>query len=102
MRGQPVAERFGQNLRRCRRRIDLTQAELGALLGLHRSGICALERGLRMPRLDTIVKLSAGARASPCVLLAGMSWQPGHYVEGTFYVEDDASWAVGRKTEIAK
>lgn len=83
-----LAERFGHNLRRRRRRAGLTQEELAGLIELHRVDIGELERGRRLPRLDTILKVSAGVEASPCVLLAGLRWAPGYYVEGEFHVED--------------
>ncbi len=82
--------RFGANLRRARRRADLTQVQLARLVELHRNDVGQLERGLRLPRLDTILKLSAGVRDSPCVLLGGLRWRPGHYVEGSFCVDDDS------------
>lgn len=84
----PLAEQFGANLRRSRRRAGLTQQGLAQLTGLHRGDVGALERGLRLPRLDTILKLSAGADASVCVLTAGLHWRSGRYVEGDFYIED--------------
>lgn len=85
-----LGSRFGANLRRARRRADLTQVQLARLVELHRNDVGQLERGRRLPRLDTILKLSAGVRDSPCVLLGGLSWYPGHYVEGAFCVEDDS------------
>lgn len=90
-----IADQFGRNLWRSRRRADLTQQELALRLHLHRTEISGLERGLRIPRLDTILKLSAGVEVSPCVLLAGLHWRPGYWVEGDFYVEDGSQWAAG-------
>jgi DNA-binding XRE family transcriptional regulator len=84
-----MAHRFGTNLRRARGRADLTQVQLARLVELHRNDVGQLERGRRLPRLDTILKLSAGVSESPCVLLGGLHWHPGHYVEGSFCVEDD-------------
>jgi DNA-binding XRE family transcriptional regulator len=92
-----LAHRFGGNLRRARRRADLSQMQLAHLVELHRGDIGQLERGLRLPRLDTILKLSAGVEQSSCVLLAGLCWRPGYYVDGGFCV-DDASEA-GAATE---
>lgn len=86
----PLAEHFGRNLWRSRRRAGLSQGELGRLAELHRTDVSNLERGQRLPRLDTILKLSAGVGASPCVLLAGLRWRAGYYVEGGFYLEDGA------------
>jgi transcriptional regulator with XRE-family HTH domain len=50
--------RFGENLERCRERAGLTQTELGYRASLHRTEISLLERGKRLPRIDTAVKLA--------------------------------------------
>lgn len=82
------ADRFGRNLLRRRKQAGLSREELAELTELHRVDIGVIERGERSPRLDTILKLSAGVQASPCELLAGLRWRAGYYVEGEFYVED--------------
>ena len=87
----PLGERFGRNLWRSRRRAGLTQGELAELVGIHRAALGALERGLSLPRLDTVLKLAAGMNVSICVLLKGMEWRPGRYVDGDFYVEHSAA-----------
>lgn len=86
-----LAERFGLNLWRCRRRADLSQDDLANLIGVSRTVISPLERGLRLPRIDTVLKLAAGMNVSPCVLLEGMEWHPGRHVDGDFYVEHPAA-----------
>lgn len=86
-----LAECFGLNLWRSRRRAGLSQEDLGNLVGLTRQAIGQLELGRRLPRIDTIVKLAAGTSVSICVLLEGMAWRPGHYVDGDFYVEHPAA-----------
>lgn len=65
-RGQAlaVAERLGQNLRRVRRREDLSQERLARLASLHRTEIGLLEQGRRVCRIDTLVR-PAGAMAVP-------------------------------------
>jgi transcriptional regulator with XRE-family HTH domain len=85
-----LGERFGLNLWRSRRRADLSQEELANLVGLSRPHIGVLERGLDLPRLDTIAKLAAGTNVSACALLQGMEWRPGRYVDGDFYIEHPA------------
>jgi transcriptional regulator with XRE-family HTH domain len=85
------AERFGRNLWRALRRAGLSQGDLGNLVGLTRQATGQLELGRRLPRLDTIVKLAAGTNVSACVLLEGIAWRPGHYVEGDFDVEHPAA-----------
>jgi len=79
-----LEERFGRNLWRCRRRAGLSQEGLGNLVGLSRDAVCQLELGRRLSRLDTILQLAAGTNVSPCLLLEGMQWRPGRYVDGDF------------------
>lgn len=67
-----VAEQFGSNLFMVRRRAYLSQEQLSRRAALHRTEIGLLERGLRVPRLDTIVKLADGLEVSPGTLLAGL------------------------------
>lgn len=86
-----LAEHFGRRLWRRRRLACLTQEELGHLLGLDRTEIGRLERGRRVPRLDTILKLAAGVEASPCELIAGLRWRPASRVLlGATYAGPDA------------
>jgi transcriptional regulator with XRE-family HTH domain len=92
----PIAEHFGRRLWLYRRRAWLSQDELARLLDLHRTEISQLERGLRVPRLDTILKLSAGVETSPCDLIAGLRWRPGFREKiGGAYAEG-ASGTAGR------
>jgi transcriptional regulator with XRE-family HTH domain len=79
-----VAGRFGQNLRRARSDADLSQEEVGIRASLHRTEIGLLERGERIPRIDTAAKL-AGALGIPVAgLLAGIEWTPGDVRPGRF------------------
>jgi transcriptional regulator with XRE-family HTH domain len=86
-----LGERFGLNLWRSRRRADLSQEALASLVGLSRPHIGVLERGLELPRIDTVLRLAAGTNVSACALLKGMEWRPGRYVDGDFYVEHPAA-----------
>ena len=70
MTDDSLAEQFGRTLFMTRRRAYLSQEKLARLAGLHRTEIGLLERGLRQPRLDTIVKLADGLGVTPGVLLA--------------------------------
>jgi transcriptional regulator with XRE-family HTH domain len=63
---------FGKHLRAIRQQARITQEELGFRACLHRTEIGLLERGLREPRLDTIIKLAGALSVSPGVLLKGM------------------------------
>jgi transcriptional regulator with XRE-family HTH domain len=75
---------FAENLKRQRRRTGLYQEELSFLAEIHRTEIGMLERGARLPRLDTIVKLAGGLELEPGELLDGMSWCPGSPRRGSF------------------
>ena len=81
---QEVSDRFAENLRLCRKRSGLSQEKLGYRASLHRTEIGLLERGARVPQLDTILKLAGGLSISPCELIAGITWQPGNFSPGAF------------------
>jgi transcriptional regulator with XRE-family HTH domain len=79
-----VAERFGENLMIYRRRAGLSQEELGFRASLHRTEIGELERGVRVPRIDTLVKLAGALSVPPGDLLKGVAWLPGQEHSGRF------------------
>lgn len=82
-----VARQFGENLRRARRRADLSQEQLGSRASLHRTAIGLLERGARMPRIDTLVKLATALRIPPSELIEGIAWTPGTAEAGAFSIK---------------
>ena len=86
-----VAERFGANLRRCRRRAGLSQEQAAVRASLHRSAIGLLERGERVARVDTLVKLMGALEADADELLAGLEWLPGQVHQGRFSVPDQGA-----------
>jgi transcriptional regulator with XRE-family HTH domain len=79
-----IAARFGDNLVRARKRADLSQDELGIRASLHRTEVSQLERGLRVPRIDTLVKLVASLDVPADELLDGIVWTPGSSWPGAF------------------
>lgn len=85
-----LARRFGQNLARCRKLAGLSQEELGSLASLHRTEIGMLERGIRLPRIDTLIKLAGALEIDPGELLEGMSWTPAYPVTGRFELRSEA------------
>jgi len=66
---------FGQNIARFRERADLSQQATAERAGLHRTHIAMIEKGERLPRLDTIVKLGGALEVEPCALLSGLAWK---------------------------
>jgi transcriptional regulator with XRE-family HTH domain len=91
MRQVEIATRFGRNLAGCRKRVGLSQEELGFRSSLHRTEIGMLERGVRLPRIDTLVKLAGALEIPPGELLEGLDWTPGGPRIGQFRVRDDCA-----------
>ncbi len=79
-----IAARFGDNLVRCRKLADMSQDELSVRASVHRTEISQLERGLRVARIDTLVKICGSLEVDPGELLAGIVWRPGDVRLGSF------------------
>ncbi len=79
-----IAARFGDNLARQRKLADLSQEELSVMASLHRTEVSQLERGLRLCRIDTLIKLAGSLEVSPDELLDGIDWKPGSVRVGAF------------------
>ena len=95
-----VAQQFGDNLRRCRKRAGLSQEEAAVRASLHRTAIGQLERGLQLQVVnepsdpagvdDTLIKLAGALDVSPAELLEGLVWEPGGTRLGSFELRDRA------------
>ena len=57
LRNKEIAQRFGRNLFHARHHTGFSQEELARLTSLHRTEISLIERGRRLPRVDTLIKL---------------------------------------------
>lgn len=79
-----VAEQFGSNLSRLREQAGITQEELAFRASLHRTEIGLLERGGRIPKIDTLAKLAGALEVEPAELFEGIAWEPGHIQRGNF------------------
>jgi transcriptional regulator with XRE-family HTH domain len=67
-------KRFAANLSHARRASGISQEELGARTGLHRTEVSLLERGGREPRLGILAKLAASLDTTIGALCAGIAW----------------------------
>jgi len=86
------AEQFGSNLAWHRKGAGISQEELGVRASLHRTAVGQLERGERVARADTLVKLAGSLGVEPAELLDGLSWEPGGTRVGHFdFPDPDAS-----------
>lgn len=75
-----VAEQIGLNLRKIRRRADMSQDDLAHRSGIHHTEISLLERGGRIPRLDTAIRILASTGGDARDLVDGVGWEePAHW-----------------------
>jgi transcriptional regulator with XRE-family HTH domain len=81
-----IARHFGANLRKARKRRDLSQEDVGTLASLHRTEIGLLERGGRTPRIDTLIKVASALDVAPAELLPNITFEPGTVTPGGFEV----------------
>lgn len=69
-----AAERIGRNVFMARRRAGFSQEGIGALAGLHRTEIGMIEKGERLPRVDTLLKLAFSLDVPVGELVTGIEW----------------------------
>jgi transcriptional regulator with XRE-family HTH domain len=75
---------FGNRLRACRIRAEVSQEALGEMTALHRTEIGLLERGEREPRLSTIIKLADTLEAPLHELIGEIGWHSDGAGQGEF------------------
>lgn len=61
---------FGREVARLRKRLGISQEELAFRAEVHRTYVSQLERGLKSPTLNMILKLSRALKASASRLVA--------------------------------
>jgi transcriptional regulator with XRE-family HTH domain len=66
-------QKFGLNLAAQRKLAGMSQEDLAFRADLHRTEVSLIERGLREPRLETLLKLSRGLGVMPATLIDGIS-----------------------------
>jgi transcriptional regulator with XRE-family HTH domain len=90
-----LRERFGVNLRECRKRLGISQHELSFRSEMALTSISLLELGKKQPRIDSFIRLAGALEVTPNVLAAGIHWMPGEVVAtpGSFDVPEDPKLA---------
>jgi transcriptional regulator with XRE-family HTH domain len=82
---RPLAVRFGKNVRMARLCAGYSQEELGILCALHRTAISMIEKGERLPRLDTVLKITTALEMPLPDLVQGIpKWVPAKSGSGTW------------------
>jgi len=83
-----LKERFSANLKGVRHRVGISQQELALMTEMHRTEISYLENAKRMPRLDTLVKLTSALECRADELVEGLAWKPNFAAYGSWEVGD--------------
>lgn len=73
--GRGAVLRFATNLLEAREEASLSQEELGSRASLDPAQIDLYERGQRLPKIGTLVKLAGALGVSPSRLLKGIGWR---------------------------
>jgi transcriptional regulator with XRE-family HTH domain len=81
-------DRLGQNLLLARKRAGMSQETVAVGAGLHRTEIGLLERGERVPKIDTLLKVAGAMSVPPHQLLQGIAWEPATTTKGSFTVSE--------------
>jgi transcriptional regulator with XRE-family HTH domain len=90
-----MKERFGVNLRECRKRLGISQHELSFRAEMGLNSVSLLELGTRQPRIDTFICLASSLGVTPSELAVGIQWMPAEVVAtpGSFDVPADPELA---------
>lgn len=86
-----VAEHLAANLVRERKQAGFSQDAVAFKAEVSRTEISQMERGLRVPRIDTVLKLAGALEITPAELLHGMVWEPASPVYGRFAFPDEGA-----------
>lgn len=78
------AARFARNLIRARRAAGVSQEELGFLASIHRTEVGMVERGQRIPKLDTVMKICGALHVPITDLVDGLTWHSPPLPRGSF------------------
>ncbi|RIS58117.1 helix-turn-helix domain-containing protein [Mycobacteroides abscessus] len=69
---QRLASEFGKRVREHREERDLTQEAAAIMTGISITTYQKIEQGVRMPRLENVVKLIHGLKLDPTALFLGL------------------------------
>ncbi|UVT16031.1 MAG: helix-turn-helix transcriptional regulator [Nitrospira sp.] len=61
---------FGNEIAKLRKKVGISQEELGFRAGVHRTYISQLERGIKSPTLSVILRLAYAMKIRPSKLVA--------------------------------
>jgi transcriptional regulator with XRE-family HTH domain len=79
-----VGERFGANFKRQRKLAAMSQEEVAVRASMHLTTISLIERGIRLPRADSIARLAGALEVDAGTFFKGIDWEPGDVRYGAF------------------
>ena len=71
-----ISEALGQIVRALRQKRGFSQEDLADLCGLHRNAVGLLERGERVPSIETLFALAHGLGIKPSTLISKLETHP--------------------------
>lgn len=73
-----VRARFGNNVRALRAASGLSQDEFADKVGIHRTYMSGIERGVRAPTILVVERLALALAVDPGILFADQAQPPAH------------------------
>ncbi len=67
---RPLVKKLGQGIREQRIARKLTQEDLGELAGIHYTFLGHIDRGNKVPSLETLLRIAKALRVRPSVLVS--------------------------------
>lgn len=78
---------IGESIKRVRKKVGLTQAELADKLGISAAGIAQWENNIRNPKLETIKRIAAALEVSQFELLRPVMENDDDFVHSDWFAE---------------
>lgn len=82
-----LARAIGDQIRAVRERKGMSQEDLSFRSGLHRTEVSMLDRGIRIPRVDTLLQVAGGLGVELADLVGHLAWSPPGQAAGGFRVK---------------
>jgi len=84
-----IGGQFGANLKRQRKLAAMSQEEVAVRASMHLTTVSLIERGIRLPRADSIARLAGALEVHAGKLFEGIAWEPGDVRYGHFKSEEN-------------
>jgi transcriptional regulator with XRE-family HTH domain len=79
-----IGGQFGANLKRQRKLAAMSQEEVAVRASMHLTTVSLIERGIRLPRADSVARLAGALEVDAGKLFEDIAWEPGDVRYGHF------------------